>query len=116
MHRYVRQRGVPEAALRSEDMSRTTWESARQLARLRPALPPRVALITSASHMPRAAYAMRKVGYEICPVATDRLHISPDWPGLLLPQRSALEKSEIALHELVGLLYYRVRFKRDASA
>jgi uncharacterized SAM-binding protein YcdF (DUF218 family) len=112
MRRYARQRGVPEAAMRSEDVSRTTWESARQLARLQPALPRRVALITSASHMPRAAYAMREAGYEVCQVATDRLHIPPDWPGVLLPQRSALEKSEIALHELIGLLYYRTRFNR----
>src|SRR5918995_6961096 len=57
MCRYARQRGVPEAAMRSEDVSRTTWQSAQQLARLQPALPRRVALITSASHMPRAAYA-----------------------------------------------------------
>jgi len=116
MRRYARQRGVPEAAMRSEDVSRTTWQSAQQLAKLRPALPRRVALITSASHMPRAAYAMREAGYEVCQVATDRLHIPPDWPGVLLPQRSALEKSEIALHELIGLLYYRMRFKRDGSS
>lgn len=113
MRRYARQRGVPEAAMRGEDASRTTWESARQLARLQPALPRRVALITSASHMPRAAYAMREAGYEVCQVATDRLHIPPVWPGVLLPQRSALEKSEIALHELIGLLYYRMRSNRD---
>jgi uncharacterized SAM-binding protein YcdF (DUF218 family) len=113
MRRYARQRGVPEAAIRSENVSRTTWESAQQLARLRPALPRRVALVTSAAHMPRAAYAMREAGYEVCQVAADRLHIAPEWPGVLLPQRSALEKSEIALHELIGLLYYRMRFNRD---
>jgi uncharacterized SAM-binding protein YcdF (DUF218 family) len=116
MRRYARQRGVPESAMRSEDVSRTTWQSAQQLARLQPALPRRVALITSASHMPRATYAMREAGYEVCQVATDRLHIPPHWPGVLLPQRSALEKSEIALHELIGLLYYRMRFRRDGSA
>lgn len=115
MRHYARLRGVPDAALRSEDASRTTWQSARQLARLQPALPRRVALITSASHMPRAAYTMREAGFRVCPVTTDRQHVPPDWPGVLLPQRSALEKSEIALHELIGLLYYRVRFKRDGG-
>jgi uncharacterized SAM-binding protein YcdF (DUF218 family) len=113
MHRYARQRGVPASAIRSEDVSRTTWQSAQQLARLQPALPRRVALITSASHMPRAAYAMREAGFTVCAIAADRLHIPPQWPGILLPQRSALEKSEIALHELIGLLYYRMRFKQD---
>ena len=95
--------------MRSEDVSRTTWQSAQELARLRPALPRRVALVTSAAHMPRAAYAMREAGFAVCPVAADRLHVPPDWPGVLLPQRSALEKTEIALHELIGLLYYRLR-------
>lgn len=116
MHRYARQRGVPEAAMRSDDISRTTWQSAQQLAQLQPALPRRVALVTSAAHMPRAAYAMREAGFTVCPIVADPLHIPPQWPGVLLPQRSALAKSEIALHELIGLLYYRVRFTRDASA
>ena len=109
MRRYARQRGVPEASMRTEDASRTTWQSAHELARLRPALPRRVALVTSAAHMPRAAYALREAGFAVCAVAADRLHVPPDWPGVLLPQRSALEKTEIALHELIGLLYYRLR-------
>lgn len=108
MRRYASLRGVPESAMRSEDLSRTTWQSAQALAALRPALPRRVALVTSAAHMPRAAYAMRESGFTVCAIAADRLHIPPDWPGVLLPQRSALEKSGIALHEVVGLLYYRV--------
>lgn len=109
MRRYAQQRGVPEVAMRSEDVSRTTWQSAQALAGLQPELPRRVALVTSAAHMPRAAYAMREAGFTICAVAADRLHIPPDWPGVLLPQRSALEKAEIALHEWIGLVAYRMR-------
>lgn len=108
MRRYARQRGVPEPAMRGEDVSRTTWESAQQLARLQPALPRRVALVTSAAHMPRAAYAMRAAGFAVCPIAADRLHLAPEWPGVLLPQRSALEKTETALHEMVGFIHYRL--------
>lgn len=107
MLRYAQRLGVPASAMAAEDASRTTWESAQRLADMRPRLPARVALVTSAAHMPRAAYAMRQAGFEVCPVAADRRRVPFELPGYLLPQRSALEKTEDGLHEAVGLLYYR---------
>lgn len=104
---YARRLGVPPSAVLVEDASLTTWESAQRLARLRPRLPERIALVTSAAHMPRAAYAMQQAGFEVCPVAADRRHVPLGLPGYLIPQRSALEKTESGLHEVVGLLYYR---------
>jgi uncharacterized SAM-binding protein YcdF (DUF218 family) len=107
MRRYAEARGVPRAAMRVEDASTTTWENAQLLARLAPALPRRVVLITSASHMRRADYAMRRAGFDTCLVAVDRRHVPFALPGALIPQRSALEKTELALHEVVGSVYYR---------
>lgn len=107
MSSYAQRFGVPAMAMSGESASLTTWDSAQRLARLMPRLPRRVVLVTSAAHMPRAQYAMAAAGFETCPVATDRRYLPPQWPGYLIPQRSALEKSDQGLHEVVGLLYYR---------
>ncbi len=107
MRRYAETRGVPRAAMRVEDASTTTWENAHRLARLKPAIPQRLTLITSASHMRRADYAMRQAGFDTCLIAVDRRHVPLALPGAFIPQRSALEKTELALHEIVGSAYYR---------
>jgi len=115
MLRYARRLGVPASVMSAEDRSLTTWASARELAAMRPALPKRIALVTSAAHMKRALYAMREAGFDACPVVADRRQVPLDFPGLLVPQRSALEKTEDALHEMVGMAYYRWRAMLDGA-
>lgn len=115
MQRYARRLGVPASAILVEDRSLTTWASAQELAAMRPALPKRIALVTSAAHMKRAVYAMQQAGFDACPVVADRRQVPLEFPGLLLPQRSALEKTEDALHELVGMAYYRWRAMLSAG-
>ena len=104
---YARRLGVSGAALRVEGGSNSTWENAMALASLQPAAPRRVVLVTSAMHMPRARYALGRAGYEACPMATDYRHIPFGSAGYLLPRSSALRKTEAALHEVVGMGYYR---------
>ena len=106
MIRHARRLGVPAADLRGEETSSNTWENAKSVASMAPALPRRVVLISSAMHLPRARYAMERAGFEVCPIATDWRRTPFGLPGYLIPQSSALLKSEAALHELVGLLYY----------
>lgn len=105
--RYARWMGVPDAALRSETLSPNTWHNARQVAGLAPPVERRIGLVTSALHMPRAAYSFEAAGFEVCPMPTDWSFIPFRLPGYLIPQTSALVKTEVALHELVGLAYYR---------
>lgn len=112
---YARWMGVPEVALRAEDQSPTTWHNARRVAALAPPVGPRIVLVTSALHMRRAAYAFDKAGFEVCPMPTDWSFIPFGLPGYLIPQTSALVKTEMALHELVGLAYYRWLNWRDES-
>lgn len=108
MVRYSRQLGVDAGALLAEESSVNTWENARHLARL-PDMPQRVVLVTSAMHLPRAGFAMRQAGFEVCPVPADFRRVALGWPGALIPRSSALGKSEAALHEIVGLAWYRLR-------
>ncbi len=103
---YARRLGVAAPALQVEGESISTWENARSLATLRPPLPRRMVLITSAMHMPRARYAMARAGFQVCPLAADHRRIPFGLPGYLIPRSSALDKTEAALHELVGIGYY----------
>ncbi|MCF7220942.1 YdcF family protein [Marilutibacter chinensis] len=107
MARYARRLGVAAEALRVEDGSTTTRDNARRLARLRPALPRDVVLVTSAMHVPRARYAMARAGFDACPLASDYRQVPFALPGSLIPRASALVKTEDALHEWVGMVYYR---------
>lgn len=113
MAQYARALGVPASAMVLDGASLTTWQSAQRLAAMQPPLPRRVALVTSAMHMPRAVFAMREAGFEICPVPADSRRVPFELPGYLIPQRSALEKTEAGLHEIIGMLYYRWRAGRS---
>lgn len=101
--------GVPAALIRTETRSQTTWQNAQDLAAMRPPAPRRVWLVTSALHMPRALYAMRKAGFDPCasPVS-DHYQLPPSWTAVI-PQAGAIEYSDAALHELAGLLWYHVK-------
>lgn len=103
---YARALGVPADALLLERQSLSTRQSARRVAELFPP-PARIALVTSAMHMPRARAAFHAVGFEICPLPTDYRVVPVGPPGCLVPRSGALDKTEAALHELVGIVYYR---------
>lgn len=114
MAAYLRAMGVPADAMRLETHSRTTWENARQLAAMRPALPRRVVLVTSALHMPRAHFSLRSAGFQACPLPADERYVAYRHMGFLVPDSGGLAKTEAALHEWVGLLAYRL-YDRDAA-
>lgn len=107
MSSYVRAFGVPAEAVREESRSLTTWQNAQYVAGLQPAVPRRIALATSAMHMPRAVLAFEAAGFDVCPLSADRRGIRVSVPGGLVPSIKELEKSDAALHELVGTLHYR---------
>jgi len=101
--------GVPEQSIRTERNSSTTWESAEALKSLQPPLPQRFFLVSSALHLPRASIAFRNFGFEPCAVISDSAYLPAEDIGYFLPQSSALDKTEAALHEVGGLIVYRWR-------
>lgn len=92
-----------------ERTSRSTWDSALAVRALLPPAVERIALATSALHLPRSALVYRAAGFQVCgwPLLTQFQQV--DGWGALLPQSSALRKTEAALHELVGMAWYRMR-------
>jgi len=109
MLELARQLGVPAAALRTETASLTTWDNAQRVHALDPALPPRIWLVTSALHMPRALIAFRAAGFEACAYPSDFLATSFEGLADLLPSGSAVANSAAVLHEWVGEVVYRLR-------
>lgn len=105
---YAMRLGVHAGALRAEVRSATTWENAFGVAAMFPA-ERRVVLVTSAAHMARARFAFAQAGIATCPVRSDVRWTEATLPYSLLPRSSALRKSEAAIHEIVGMMAYRLR-------
>ncbi|MGM1051164.1 MAG: YdcF family protein [Pseudomonadota bacterium] len=104
--------GVPQDALILETAALTTRGHVEELA---PLLAEHsidsLLVVTSASHMRRSLAALSALEVQITPVATNfsiakqsgfRLH-------RLLPSAGALSRSTRAMHELIGIAYYRLR-------
>ena len=94
----------------TEDESDNTFESAHHSFRmLQQAGIHKIYLVTHAWHMPRSADIFRRAGFEVveAPIAfttryqTDLL--------AFLPQAGALQGSKTFIHEIIGLLWYRVK-------
>lgn len=103
MARLAQQLGVPAGAVRAESHSLSTWQNARDVAALSPAVPRHIWLVSSALHLPRALLAFRAAGFEPCTWSSDSFYVPPNGSfGYYVPQSSALVKMDEAMHELVG--------------
>lgn len=104
--------GVGEGDLMSEAASANTMENARRFAAMAELKGlERIALVTSAMHMPRAVRAFESQGVEVVSAPTDyRAGAGFTWRGLL-PSSAALDVSMDVLHELFGSLYYAVAYR-----
>ncbi|MCA1777852.1 MAG: YdcF family protein [Xanthomonadaceae bacterium] len=103
--------GSPD--LRTETRSTSTRTSAFEVARLLGSAEHRIILATSALHLPRATWTFRKAGFEVCPWPLNSRYVAVRGPAGLWPQSTALEKSERALYELLGQIYYRLNRKQN---
>ena len=70
----------------------------------------RIVLVTHAWHMARAVQAFEQNGFEVVPAATG--YQTQSVPLLLefVPHASAMEDSRRALHELLGRIWYLIRY------
>ena len=100
--------GVPRTQVRYESASRNTYENASFSANL-PGVDKTQAwlIITSAFHMPRAMATFSKAGWNVSAYPVDfRTGDATPWSEYSL--RDAVDHWQIALHEWVGTLAYRV--------
>jgi uncharacterized SAM-binding protein YcdF (DUF218 family) len=107
MREQLRRAGVPDAQIWTEDRSRNTYESAVYSAQiLRRRGVQRVALVVDARSMWRAAACFRRQGIEVSPAPWAFRR----WKGVaeLLPGWRSILGNERTLHELTGILWYRL--------
>lgn len=101
----------------TEDASTNTLENARYSYRLLQAAGiKRIYLVTHAWHMRRSAMAFESAGFEVIPApaafTTDAKTKLLDF----LPGADALGDSWIVMHELIGLLWYRLKTEMQITS
>lgn len=103
MRDFVESQGVPAAALRVEERSRSTRENAQYVSEMLKSTPGRKVLLTSDYHMYRALRAFRKVGLDVVPrPVPDAIKRSGTWEGRWPAFLDLAEES-------VKIVYYRMR-------
>jgi uncharacterized SAM-binding protein YcdF (DUF218 family) len=91
-----------------ENASNDTAENARYSARILYAAGiTRVALVSHASHLPRAVALFERQGLEVIPAPTGFATSAPSLWAQILPSAAAFEDSCLALHEWLGLVVQR---------
>ncbi len=112
--RFLVDLGVPPEAVLMEEKSLNTYQNAiysKQVCDregLRRAL-----LVTSGYHLPRAVYCFEKAGLPVIPFPCGLR----TWPAMRhaaaawLPDATSLAATSAALHEWIGLLYYRLLYR-----
>lgn len=109
MARLARALGVPGEAILVEPEARNTYENLLYSKRMLGEAKGRVWLVTSALHMPRSVMAARGVGLEVTPYPCDfRADERQSWASFL-PSNVAPLALERALHELSGMVAYRLK-------
>jgi len=96
----------------SESRSRTTLENARFS---REILDPEgirsIYLVTQAWHMPRAQLAFEHAGFAVIPAATEYAISQPLALRHFIPEAKALRDSSRFFHEILGIGWYRLKFR-----
>jgi uncharacterized SAM-binding protein YcdF (DUF218 family) len=93
-----------------EDQSDNTDQNARFTQRiLKEAGISTVYLVTTAWHMPRAQASFERAGLRVVPAPTRFVTSKPERLLDFLPRASALQESYYAMHEAIGLVWYRFK-------
>jgi uncharacterized SAM-binding protein YcdF (DUF218 family) len=101
--------GIPVAW--NDDESETTWENAAFTARLLlPAGIKTVVVVTTSWHLPRALWCFERAGLKALPWPAPRS--APQWDEFddFMPNHNAFLNTFYALHEIIGGVYYRLRY------
>ena len=95
-----------------EGGSRNTFENARYTTEiLGNHKMNKIALVTHAWHMPRAKKAFKYFGVDVVAAPTAFYGSYTEWQATdLVPSTDALYYSSLAIHEIVGALWYEVRY------
>lgn len=111
MKRYLLQMGVSEKDIYMDEKSRNTYENAMDVKNIcEKLLCKKIILITSAYHIKRAVYAFKHAGtVNLIPAPTDYKTNRTCYNFIAyMPNLEALTNTYRALHEYIGLIYYKL--------
>lgn len=110
MARYLEQELSTPVRWQEDNSNNTADNAALSAAMLRNAQVTRILLVTDAIHMPRALMMFRQTGLEVTAAPTHFLNRQRWSPIDFLPGGEGLRRSNYALHEWIGLLWYKLRY------
>ncbi len=112
MRRWLIWFGVPSTHIHSENKANTTWENALLTQKMLAQKDINtIILVTSAWHMPRSVWCFQAQGLNIIPAPTDYLtEQEPYDMRSFIPSWNVLADSSYALHEYLGLFWYRLKY------
>jgi uncharacterized SAM-binding protein YcdF (DUF218 family) len=109
MAELARATGVPNSVIAVDGRARNTHENLLNTASKINRKQQRVWLVTSAMHLPRTMAVANRLGVSATAVPCDfRGNTKLGWRGWL-PNHNGSRDFERALHELLGMFYYRLR-------
>lgn len=111
--RFMNEMGFSENTVIYEDQSTNTYENAVFTKELvQPLAREEWILVTSAYHMPRSMAVFEKAGWEMQPHPTDyRTDLAYNWMPSLQNIHRNLNMADLALHELGGMIIYKLTGK-----
>ena len=98
----IKPRWIEDRALNTRDSARYTADTLDR-AHIR-----RIYLVTHAWHLARAVPAFQATGLEVVPAGTGYVHVTDGTPLDYLPRAKALLESELAIHEWIGVYWYKL--------
>lgn len=112
---YALSMGIPSAHMIIETSSRDTYENGIAVKRILDeqffdTLRPRIILVTSAAHMPRALAVFQKIGIAVIPAPADFFAGTLELDPLsFVPSASAFSAAVGGIREWIGIVGYKIR-------
>jgi len=111
MARLAGKLGVPEEKIKMESKSKNTTQNAVEVDKMFANKNTVLGLVTSAFHMKRSEREFKKYFTNVVPLPAHYLYSSPGKNIVIryMPQSEELYKTSLALKEIVGQLWYRLK-------
>lgn len=107
---FAQRMGVPEASISVSKDVQNTAQEAQAVWELFASHPPKILLVTSAFHMPRAQRLFEQQGFEVEAFPVDfRVRARAMTPMDFLPNPQALGMTDLFMRELFGRFYYQLK-------
>ena len=103
--------GVPNKNILLTENVENTDQEAKAVAELLNKASPKIILVTSAFHMPRAQKVFEAAGINIEPFAVDFLSGADKYTIMnFIPSAKAFDRTSFFIRELIGRLYYNLKY------